>query len=86
MNENIVNSLWKAIEAKEYTWNDLANGVNIKFSFDNKEYSINSKVMRTPRVHSMDSFSEELERTAINEVLKNSINNESINSRQQKSN
>lgn len=67
---NIKDSLWKNIKSRNLTWDDLANGVNIKFNYKGKNYLINSKIS-IPRTKSFDSFSDILENKAIYAVNNN---------------
>lgn len=68
--EQIVNSLWGVIEARKLTWDNLADGTDIVFSFNGKIYHINSKVVSCPRIISMDDFQTRLEERAVQEVEK----------------
>jgi len=71
--ERIVNSLWGIIEARKLTWDNLADGTDIAFSFNGKTYRINSKVVSCPRIISMDDFSKRLEKRSIQEVENENI-------------
>ena len=65
--ENISNSLWSIIEGKKLTWEQLNKGVTIKFIFENKYYTINTRLGDYYSM-SIDGYQKLLTQKAINAV------------------
>lgn len=42
--KEILESFWNVIEKNKYTWEDLNMGKTITFTYNGKEYSVNTKL------------------------------------------
>ncbi len=42
------------------TWDDLADGIEIKFQYNGKEYSFNSKVVSHPMITPLDGYMDKI--------------------------
>ena len=67
-NQKIINSFWDAVP-DDATWEDLNKGIEVSFMYNNKKYSINT---RLGNFYSMgiDGYKEWLHKKAIKAVQK----------------
>lgn len=67
-NQKIIDSFWNAIPDNA-TWEDLNKGINISFKYNNKQYSINTRLGNFYSM-SIDDYKEWLYNQAIKAVHK----------------
>ena len=68
-NEEIIKLFWQAIEKTKSTWEDLNKGKTITFTYNGKEYSVNTKLGNFWSMN-ISQYQKMIEQRALDAVLK----------------
>ena len=68
-NEEIIKLFWQAIEKTKATWGDLNKGKTITFTYNGKEYSVNTKLGNFWSMNILQ-YQKMIEQRALDAVLK----------------
>lgn len=67
--KEVVGLFWEAIEKNEYTWEDLNKGKDITFTYNGKEYTVNTRLGNFWSMN-ISQYQKMIERRAFDSVLK----------------
>lgn len=69
--KEIINLFWEAIEKNKHTWEDLNKGKDITFTYNGKEYTVNTRLGNFWSM-GIDKYASMIEQRALYSVLKES--------------